>query len=117
MEVTMLDSFNTRPFVRFACVACAVASLFASSTFAAQFTDRIRTSGGAEAGEITSVSPLEISIDKGTAGKIKIPVNRVRSVIFDEEPPELTQARLNARNGGHATALERLGKIDRAKVK
>ena len=47
---------------------------------AAEFTDRIRTAGGSEAGEITGTTPLEISLDKGTAGKIKIPVNQVRSV-------------------------------------
>jgi tetratricopeptide (TPR) repeat protein len=83
---------------------------------AAEFTDRIRTAGGAEAGEITATSPVEISLDKGTAGKVQIPVNRIRSVVLDREPSELTQARLNARNGGYATALERLERIDRSKV-
>src|SRR5262245_25937911 len=83
---------------------------------AAEFTDRIRTAGGAEAGEITATTPVEISLDKGTAGKVQIPVNRVRSVILDKEPSELTQARLNARNGGFTTALERLERIDRSKL-
>ncbi|MGD9635833.1 MAG: hypothetical protein AB7U97_21305, partial [Pirellulales bacterium] len=41
---------------------------------AAEFTDRIRTAGGAEAGEITATTPVEISLDKGTAGKVQIPV-------------------------------------------
>ena len=91
--------------------------LIASPACAAGFTDRIRTSGGSEAGEITGTTPLEISLDKGTAGTIKIPVNRVRSVLLDEEPPELTQARLNAKNGGYSTALERLQKIDLAAMK
>lgn len=89
----------------------------ATPTFAAGFTDRIRTTGGAEAGEITATSPTEISINKGTAGTIQIPVNRIRSVVFDDEPSELTQARLNARNGGFSTALERLERIDRSKVR
>ena len=40
----------------------------------------------------------------------------MRSVLFDEEPPELTQARLNAKNGGYATALERLEQIDKCKI-
>lgn len=89
----------------------------ASPIRAAEFTDRIRTAGGSEAGEITATTPLEISLDKGSAGTIKIPFNSVRSVVLDEEPPELTQARLNAKNGGYATAIERLKQIDRARLK
>ena len=95
----------------------ASALMIAPAAAAAGFTDRIRTSGGSEAGEITGTTPLEISLDKGTAGIIKIPVNQLRSVLLDEEPPELTQARLNARNGGYATALERLGQLDTSSVK
>ncbi len=84
---------------------------------AAEFTDRIRMTGGSEAGEITSTTPLEITLDKGSTGSAKVPVNQVRSVLFDKEPPELTQARLNANNGGYATAIERLEQIDRASLK
>lgn len=91
-------------------------ALAANAATAAEFTDRIRTTGGAEAGEIIKTSPLEITLDKGTAGNIEIPVNRVRSVVLDDEPSELTQARLNARNGGFTTAIERLERIDRAKI-
>lgn len=88
----------------------------ARPTVAAGFTDRIRTSGGTEAGEITNTSPVEISLDKGSAGTVKIPVNRVRSVLLDGEPAELTQARLNARNGGYGTALDRLGQVELSKL-
>jgi tetratricopeptide (TPR) repeat protein len=98
-------------------LAIAVCAFFAAAASAAEFTDRVRTNSGSEAGEITGSSPLEISLDKGTAGTIKIPINQVRSVLFDKEPPELTQARLNAKNGGHATALERLEQVDRASLK
>jgi tetratricopeptide (TPR) repeat protein len=94
-----------------------VVGAVASPTLSAEFTDRVRTVGGSEAGEITATSKLEISLDKGSAGKIKIPLNQVRSVLLDGEPPELTQARLNANNGGYATALERLEQIDRASLK
>lgn len=97
-------------------ILAAVVTLCVAPAFAAEFTDRIRTTGGAEAGEITATTPVEISLDKGTAGKVQIPVNRVRSVILDKEPSELTQARLNARNGGYTTALERLERIDRSKL-
>jgi tetratricopeptide (TPR) repeat protein len=80
-------------------------------------TDHIRTtSGTAEAGEITATSPVEITLDKGSAGKSEVPVNRVRSVVLGDEPSELTQARINSRNGGFTTALERLERIDRTKI-
>ena len=87
-----------------------------SSVRAAGFTDRIRTTGGSEAGEIIDTSPIVITLDKGTAGTIKVSINTVRSVLFDEEPPELTQARLNAKNGGYATSLERLREINLSQV-
>lgn len=108
----MNTSFSKRLFA-----STILVSLFASAASAAGYTDRIRTAGGSEAGEIKSTTPLEITIDKGSAGTIKIPVNTVRSVVLDDEPPELTQARLNAKNGGYATALERLEKIDRPRLK
>lgn len=92
-------------------------AVIASATVAAEFTDRIRTAVGSEAGEIKSTTPLEITLDKGSAGTIKIPVNTVRSVVLDDEPPELTQARLNAKNGGYTTAIERLEHIDRPRLK
>lgn len=98
-------------------ILLSVVAIAATPLVAAEFTDRIRTAGGAEAGEITATSPVEIALDKGTAGKIQIPVNRVRSVVLDSEPSELTQARLNARNGGYSTALERLERIDRSKIR
>jgi tetratricopeptide (TPR) repeat protein len=62
------------------------------------------------------MTPLEITLDQGTAGTNKIAVNEIRSVLFDDEPPELTQARLNAKNGGYATAVERLQQIDLSRV-
>lgn len=108
----MNTSFSQRLFARIILVW-----LFASAASAAEYTDRIRTAGGSEAGEIKSTTPLEITVDKGSAGTIKIPVNTVRSVVLDDEPPELTQARLNAKNGGYATAIERLEKIDRPRLK
>ncbi len=98
-------------------IASSVALLIASLAPAAGATDRIRTTGGSVAGEITGMTPLEITLDKGSAGTSKIPMNQVRSVLFDGEPSELTQARLNAKNGGYSTAIERLGAIDSSSVK
>jgi len=90
--------------------------LIASLAPAAGVTDRIRTNGGSQAGEITGMTPLEVSLDKGSTGVDKIPVNQIRNVLFDDEPPELTQARLNVKNGGYTTAIERLDAIDLSSV-
>ncbi len=96
--------------------AVAVLAILPTASLA-KYTDRLRTTSGSEAGEIISTTPLEIALDKGTAGTIKIPVNQIRSIIFDQEPPELTQARLNANNGGYVTALDRLKQIELTGVK
>lgn len=109
-------SINIRTSVRIPTAAMAAMLLVAPFAAAAEFTDRVRTTGGSDAGQITASTPLEITLDKGTTGPVQIPVNQIRSVLLDEEPPELTQARLNAKNGGYATALERLQEIDLSKI-
>jgi tetratricopeptide (TPR) repeat protein len=94
-----------------------VASLWLLGETAAQsHTDRIRFGRSADAGEVVKVTPVEITLDKGGAGTRTFAVNEIRSVLFDGEPTELTQARLNVRNGGYATALERLDEIDEARL-
>jgi tetratricopeptide (TPR) repeat protein len=79
-------------------------------------TDRVRLWNGTETGEITKTSPLEVTILRGSATK-SIPISEIRSVVFGGEPAELTQARVNADNGGFKIALEALEKIDLAQVK
>jgi tetratricopeptide (TPR) repeat protein len=79
-------------------------------------TDRVRTLRSSEAGELTDVTPTEITIDKGTSGTRKIPVNEIVSITLHDEPTELTQARVNVKNGGYVNASELLQKIDLSKV-
>lgn len=74
--------------------------------------DRVRTSSGTETGRVTEMSPLEVTVDKASAGIQKVPVNEIKTVIFHSEPAELSQARINARNGSYSTALDTLKKID-----
>jgi tetratricopeptide (TPR) repeat protein len=62
------------------------------------------------------MTPLEITLDQGTGGTKKIAVHAIRGVLFGGEPAELSQARVNAKNGGYATALERLEEIDESHV-
>jgi len=114
MRTTQIPSMLVR--LRLPAAASAIVLLIASLVSAADFTDRVRTHGGTVAGEITAMTPLEITLDRGSAGTSQIPVNQIRSVLFDGEPPELTQARLNARNGGYSTAVERLSEIDPSRV-
>lgn len=92
-----------------------VLSLAVVSTAGAQ-NDRIRTSSGTEAGKISAVSPVQIEFAKGSIKK-EIPVSEIESVQFGAEPSELTQARVNARNGGYQKAMQKLAAINLRDVK
>jgi tetratricopeptide (TPR) repeat protein len=78
--------------------------------------DRVRTTHGSETGRVTGMTPLEVTVDKASAGIEQVPVNEITTIVFHGEPAELSQARTNARNGSYATALEALKKIDVAAV-
>jgi len=96
--------------------ALAMSAVAAGRTDAQTVVDRVRTTGGSESGRVTEMTPLEVTIDKASAGIHQVPVNEITTIIFHGEPAELSQARINARNGGYATALEALQKIDVASV-
>jgi tetratricopeptide (TPR) repeat protein len=80
-------------------------------------TDRVRLERGSKTGEITAMTPTELTLQQSGGRTERVAVNEIRSVVFDGEPAELTQARLHAKNGGYATALERIEQIDRQKIK
>jgi tetratricopeptide (TPR) repeat protein len=82
-----------------------------ATTVSAETTDRVRLARGSEAGEVKTMTPYEVTIDKGAAGSRPLPVNEVRSIVFEGEPAELTQARVAAGNGAFAKAQALLGKI------
>jgi tetratricopeptide (TPR) repeat protein len=90
----------------------AVAVLGANQARAQTIRDRVRTDHGSESGNVTDMSPLEVTLDKGSSGTQKIPVNEINTIVFHGEPTVLSQARVNARNGGYATALEALERIN-----
>jgi tetratricopeptide (TPR) repeat protein len=71
---------------------------------------------GSEAGEVAGMTAHQVTLNKGLTGARDIAVNEIKSIQFDGEPPELSQARLNAGNGAYDNALESLAKIDVAKV-
>jgi tetratricopeptide (TPR) repeat protein len=78
--------------------------------------DRVRLARGSETGEVSSITAHQITLNKGPGGNRDIAVNEIKSIQFDSEPPELSQARLNAGNGAYKNALESLAKIDVSKV-
>ncbi len=96
--------------------AVAVVASPAPQPAAAALADRIRTTRGSEVGEVTEMTPLAVTLDKGTAGTDAVPVNTIKGIVFDGEPPELTQARVNAQNGSCENALQSLGQIDLSAV-
>jgi tetratricopeptide (TPR) repeat protein len=102
--------------VSLGCVVFLVAPTLSLRALAASTPDRIRTTRGSEAGELTDMTPTEVTIDKGTSGTRKIAVNDIVSITFHDEPTELTQARVNAKNGGYVNASDLLQKIDMSKV-
>lgn len=94
-------------------VAVVCSSWLAASSIEAQpLADRVRLVRGSDSGEITDMTPTEISLKKEATGVRTIAVNEVKSVAFDGEPPELSQARVSAANGNHEKALESLAKVD-----
>lgn len=93
------------------CALLALCLTFTSNRALSQSTDRIRLQSGSESGEIVRMSPVSVVIEKGSETK-EIPVNEIRSIVFRQEPPELTQARLNATNAGYESALSRLSAIN-----
>lgn len=80
-------------------------------------TDRVKLARGNESGEVSDMTPLEVTLNRGAPGSKKIPVNQIKSILFDSEPAELAQVRVNVANGGYTKALQLLEKIDATQVK
>jgi tetratricopeptide (TPR) repeat protein len=99
---------------------CAVATIVCCADSPRAFgevTDRVRLVKGSEAGEVSKMTRLEVTLDKGAAGSVPVAVNEIRTIVFEGEPAELTQARVNAGNGALAKASTLLEKIAADQVK
>lgn len=79
--------------------------------------DRVRLVRGNENGEVSEMTPLEVTLNKGLPGSHSIAVNQVKAILFDGEPAELAQARVNVTNGAFAKAVQLLGKIDASQLR
>jgi tetratricopeptide (TPR) repeat protein len=94
-----------------------LAQVLIASSSARAATDRIRLTQGNESGEVTEMTPQEVTLDKGQAGNKALAVNQIKSIVFEGEPSELTQARVNAANGNFEKAQDMLAKIDLGSVR
>ena len=99
--------------VIFACLA----TLAVSPAYVQAATDRIRLSHGNESGEVSEMTPQEVTLNKGQTGSHAVAVNQIKAVVFEGEPSELTQARVNAANGNFDKAQDALAKIDLGSVR
>jgi len=77
--------------------------------------DTIRLGKTPLAGRIIGMTAEKVTINRHGADE-DVPANRITSILFDGEPPELNLARVAAANGRVEDALETLGKIDSAKL-
>jgi tetratricopeptide (TPR) repeat protein len=91
-------------------------SATASQSAAQGVADRVRLVRGSETGEVNDMTQYEVTINKGRPGSRTVSVNEIKTVLFADEPSELTQARVNAANGAYANALAALEKIDLGSV-
>lgn len=94
---------NRRTLLLIACVA-----LFGAQAQAQN--DRVRTTEGTVSGKITDMNPFGLVVTKGSTEK-KVPLDTLQSVQFGGEPSELTQARIQVKNGNYAKAIEKLDAI------
>lgn len=86
-------------------------ALLAGLTVSAQAVDQVRlVGGGSKRGEVTGVSREGVTIET-VDGATNVPIDEVRYVIFEDEPPLLTQTYSFIERGGYETALEKLNDI------
>ncbi|MGL4514240.1 MAG: tetratricopeptide repeat protein [Lacipirellulaceae bacterium] len=90
--------------------AISVALALVATSWAASRADRVWKLSGSESGSLRSVTREGVTLDRDGA-PVFTPIEDVRWVQFDDEPPELTQARLNVAAGGYKTALKKLQSI------
>ena len=101
----------------YSCVFATIACVANLPRVFGDVTDRVRLTRGSEAGEVSKMTRYEITLDKGAVGSVPVAVNDIRSIVFEGEPAELTQARVNAGNGAFAKALGLLEKVAADQVK
>jgi hypothetical protein len=90
--------------------ALAILLAMNSSSSAQTSVDRIRRHNGVDSGKITAVTPLGVTIAKGTV-ESTIPSENIESVTLADEPQELTSARNAVLAGRPQEAAADLAKL------
>ena len=81
-----------------------------------QGVDRVHRRNGVDAGTITAITPLQVTISKGGV-ESTVAVEDVKALYFAGEPGELNSARAAFEAGRAQDALDALAKIDAAAVR
>ncbi len=89
---------------------CVIVSVLASAISADAFDEVSRRSDKAVRGKITDVTRDAVKIAPPAGAAITVSANDVADIRWDDEPLSLQQARIAARNGDTASALDALKK-------
>jgi tetratricopeptide (TPR) repeat protein len=81
-------------------------------TGAVRAADTIKTLKASLSGEITEITPIEVTINRAGDKTDKVPVNEIDSIRFDNEPAQMLQVRNAITAGRNQDALKFLEKID-----
>ncbi|TWT43207.1 hypothetical protein [Botrimarina hoheduenensis] len=92
-------------------IVVALASAFTADAVA----DRVRTAEGSVEGRVIQSTRTEV-VTQTKAGRVTTPVGEIVAILYDDEPVELAQARINAASGGYANALDRLSALPAGKT-
>lgn len=75
---------------------------------------RVRTTDESIVGDIVE-SGRDRVVVQNSRGRVVVPIGELRAILYDDEPAELSQARINAAGGGYENALERLDQLPAGK--
>lgn len=92
-------------------VGVLVAATVAPAVVHAQSADRVLTTEGIVSGKVVSVSASDVDVEDRNGETKKIPIDKVREVQFEGEPPALRSARSILSRGRAADAIKELGKV------
>ena len=89
---------------------CVIVSVLASAVSAEAFDEVTRRSDKAVRGSITDVTRDGVKVKPPTGADVVVPANDIADIRWDDEPLTLNGARIAAKNGKTASALEELKK-------
>jgi tetratricopeptide (TPR) repeat protein len=78
----------------------------------AQTPDRVISTEGTVAGEVVSVSPMDVEVVDRSGEPKKITIDKIREVQFGDEPQSLKAARVMLMRGRPADAVTEIAKIE-----